>query len=386
MADAMLQKAHKSAATPEFSDGKSGKKSTDKASSTSTSSSGKNKSSTNVKQSQAPVVSTPEVNLKQFTAEMAAIMKELRENQTQLGEKVEKIAEKVETLSHETYGYEYEGVDTVEAPYDEFSNDNVDNMNIPSEAEDIENETASVPGIFKSLMDKYKHSESVDNEVNNDLASFVNECFRGGMPDEAYTNLAKDIHRPSNCTSLTKTTVNSQIWSYMKPWTQTADVKMQSIQSSVVKAAINLTKMMDKSSDSLDGQMLQWGSDALSILGHAHKLINFRRRESHQTDLDHRYKQLCSANVPFTDKLYGDDVCKNVKEIQDMSRVSKQLSVLSRSSRGGRRPRPYPGPYGGYRGRGRGRGGRYQQPMTNSYVQPTKNPRGGGATARDHRQ
>ncbi|XP_060574268.1 uncharacterized protein LOC132731984 [Ruditapes philippinarum] len=96
----------------------------------------------------------------------------------------------------------------------------------------------------------------------------------------------------------------------------------------------------------------------------------------HQADLDNRYKQLCSANVPFTDKLYGDDVCKNVKEIQDMSRVGKQLSVLSRF-KGPRRGRPYPsGPYGNFRGRGRGRGGRYQ-PLTSSYTQAPKKPQDG---------
>ena len=130
------------------------------------------------------------------------------------------------------------------------------------------------------------------------------------MSEEAYSALIKDIHRPHNCTSLTKTTVNPQIWSYMKPWTQTADVKMQNIQVAVVKSAINITKMMDKTGDTTDSQVLEWGSDALGILGHVHKLINVRRNEMHQADFDNRYKQLFLANVPFTGKLYGDDVCK----------------------------------------------------------------------------
>ena len=42
--------------------------------------------------------------------------------------------------------------------------------------------------------------------------------------------------------ALAKTTVNQPIWRLLKPHTQTDDVKMQSIQNNIIKAAINLNK------------------------------------------------------------------------------------------------------------------------------------------------
>lgn len=322
----------------------------------------------------------PDLNLVTFTQEMAGIMKEMRDNQNQLSQRVETIAERVDSLTYDDFGQYGPSYEPSQASDDDncqqFSDKSQDDCSLSGYSQSQQVHDVAEQGLFKGLLNKFKQTEQVDNEVHGDLADFINESFRGGMSDEAYTSLSKDIHRPSNCTSLTKTTVNPQIWSYMKPWTQTADVKMQAIQVAVVKAAINFTKMMNKIANSVDSDILEFGSDALGILGHAHKLINVRRKEMHQADLDNRYKQLCSANVPFTDKLYGDDVCKNVKEIQDMNRVGKQLSVLSRF-KGSRRGRPYPsGPYGNFRGRGRGRGGRYQ-PLTSSYTQAPKNPKMG---------
>lgn len=104
--------------------------------------------------------------------------------------------------------------------------------------------------------------------------------------------------------------------------------------------------------------MIELGTNALGLLGQANKLINNKRKEFHKADLDVKYHYLTSHDFPFTDKLYGDDVNKNVKEIQDMNRLSKNVgrgSQSGSSSRGigerGRRGFRFQG-----RGRGRGRG------------------------------
>ena len=47
------------------------------------------------------------------------------------------------------------------------------------------------------------------------------------------------------------------------------------------------------------------------------RLTNLKGKEVYKTDLEKCYHQLCSPNIAFTDMLYGDDISKNVKIIQD---------------------------------------------------------------------
>lgn len=85
-------------------------------------------------------------------------------------------------------------------------------------------------------------------------------------------------------------------------------------------------------------------NDVLALLGHANRQINTTRREFLRPELMSEYLHLCSHSVPFTKWLFGDDVSKTAKDIEDCSKIGNKL----RFGRG----------RGGYRG-GRGhRGGR----------------------------
>jgi hypothetical protein len=71
------------------------------------------------------------------------------------------------------------------------------------------------------LGEKFLQSESVDSEVNDDLATFVNSAFRSGISEEKQSELVKEIHRSNNCEALVKTRVNQGIWRLLKPHKQT---------------------------------------------------------------------------------------------------------------------------------------------------------------------
>ena len=85
-----------------------------------------------------------------------------------------------------------------------------------------------------------------------------------------------------------------------------------------------------------------------------------------KVDLDVKYHYLTSQNLTYTDKLYGDNVNKNIKDIQDINCLSKNIGRgsggLPRGSFRGRRPSRCPNP-----GRGRGRGRGYGRGMENQH-------------------
>ena len=109
-------------------------------------------------------------------------------------------------------------------------------------------------------------------------------------------------------------------------------------------SSINLVKVLDKESDSLDSQSVEWGANAVALLGQCNKLINNKRKESHKTELDPKYHPLTSSSLPFTDYLYSDDVDvnKNVKDIRDWSKIARYSAQRTpyrgyNRRRGGRR-------------------------------------------------
>ena len=77
-----------------------------------------------------------------------------------------------------------------------------------------------------------------------------------------------------------------------------------------------------------------------------------KRRENHKPDLDFQYHHLCTPSQPFSEFLNGDDVTKNVQEIQNVNKVGRKISSVHRYGRGSGF-----GMRGCRVGRGRGRGG-----------------------------
>ena len=286
-----------------------------------------------------------------FTAEVVNILKELHGNQNKVNERLEVLATRVDKIwDYEEPVYDY-GEDYYESENSEYPDQVVDLDSEPP----TKKQKVSPDSVFKNISEKFNPKESVDLEVNEDLASFVNSTFRDGISDDRQNDLIKDTHRPNNCDALVKTKVNQSIWRLLKPQTQTDDVKMQSIQNNIIKASINITKLLDQAGESLGTSNVELGTNALGLLGQANKLINNKRKECHKNDLDNKYHYLTSHNFPYTDMLYGDDVNKNVREIQDMNRLSRSISRGASNYRGmaprGRRPMRFLS-----RGRARGRG------------------------------
>ena len=311
----------------------------------------------------------------EFNAEVAGILKELHNNQNKFSDRLEKLSSRVDSLydysydvsydaqyeetSDENYHVQhedaYENVDPVCSEHDQ----SVDGESVVSEPPN-KKQKLEAGSVFKNINDKFNPKETVDNDINSELGDFINTAFREGISDDKQNELLKETHRPNNCPSLVKTTVNQPIWRLLKPHTQTDDIKMQSIQNNMVKAAINFTKVLNEYGESMSQEMIELGTNALTLLGQCNKQINNKRKEFHKVDLDAKYHYLSSQNLPYTDKLYGDDVNKNIKEIQDINRLSKNIGRgTNPTSRGGfRGRRPFRFPQG--RGRGRGRGyGRY---------------------------
>lgn len=94
----------------------------------------------------------------------------------------------------------------------------------------------------------------------------------------------------------------------------------------VFKILDTLDKIRRNEENSDDKQKCkEYGLDAIWLMAQYNKLTNIKQKENRRSDLSLEYHHLTSYSVPFTDFLYGDDVPKSVKEIQDINRVCKGI-------------------------------------------------------------
>ena len=76
--------------------------------------------------------------------------------------------------------------------------------------------------------------------------------------------------------------------------------------------------------------------DALALFGHANEEINQRRREDQKGDLNQAYKSLGKMDKCHHSLLYGDNLAKRVKSINDTNGVAQSLTAGSSGThRGG---------------------------------------------------
>lgn len=179
--------------------------------------------------------------------------------------------------------------------------------------------------VFLKFSKTFKKSDITSDPVDTSLAEIVNEAFREGMSDDAFQTVMKDIHRPSNCDSLKETKVNSAVWSVLRQHTQTEDSKLRGIQNCMVKATCNIVKVLQKQASNFDEKSLDMAMNAIGLLGQGNRWLNSRRKEYHKRDMDPKLHHLCSSSTSFTDMLYGDSIVKDIKDIQEMNKLSRNV-------------------------------------------------------------
>ena len=201
------------------------------------------------------------------------------------------------------------------------------------------------PKISSSLFDmakKYQKSEEVSHAMNEGLAESINSIFREGLSEDSLGTLlkAKEATRPNNCPALCTPRVDDLMWRILSPPAQSRDKLFQNLQTLMIKGSTMLARLVEKLDENGQEQFVESGLDALAVFGHASRQLINRRRDLLRSEIQPDFAHLCSNSTPVTDKLFGDNVTDNVKEIQNIKRVER---VITKRWRGRQQPYPYQG-------------------------------------------
>lgn len=212
---------------------------------------------------------------------------------------------------------------------------------------------------FAGMSKRSKGQEITGEDLEPCLASNLTELFQNGMDEEQYASLVKDENnpRPHNCEGLSTVKVNRVIWEIVSTQNKFVDKKFQNAETALVKGSILVSRVAHglaqleaktKEYDIDISPYLDKCNDALSLFGHANRLLNLGRREVLKPDLKD-YSHLCNPSVPITTQLFGDDISKTIKEVDEGAKIGRKIQH-------GREFDPRGRGRGFYRGRMRGRG------------------------------
>lgn len=183
--------------------------------------------------------------------------------------------------------------------------------------------------------------------INAQLATLANKRFAKLQNYPKIKELQAQYLIPTNCDGVRVPKVNSEVWhnlaQHQHKFMRTRDVKMASIQKSVVAGSAAILQLLEfftqaskpsskdtpKSSLGDYGQleqMFKTGLHALTLLGHANYDLSLRRRDSMRTLLKQDLAAaLCGPEIPVTSYLFGDDFTRSLKEAKQVAQMGRDV-------------------------------------------------------------
>ncbi|VDI16064.1 Hypothetical predicted protein [Mytilus galloprovincialis] len=205
--------------------------------------------------------------------------------------------------------------------YDIFGNNADDEFE--SEVNSEEEFAYAIPKIFED-------DDKFGDETHKSIAALVNAVTNR---KSVITEIAKDYKVPSNSKSLAPPKVNPEIWHLLNRQARSDDLSFQTIQRilgfgivPVIRTAEALTK---PDAVKMVAKMRVNINNALSMLCAAFFEISYVRRMTLKNNMDQKYHQLCTRHLDVTEYLFGDDVSKKVKDINDAQKMKGVVNTAT---------------------------------------------------------
>ena len=139
---------------------------------------------------------------------------------------------------------------------------------------------------------------------------------------------------PDNAAILSSKNLNSEIYRNINKFTKTRDLKARSIQSGITTACIanlrlvdELTKLhkLGKLKDDKFKSLLQLASDSTKLMAKSSSDLSLFRKSLLRPHVQPKYQMLCGTRTAGP-TLFGSDLAKEVKAIDDESKIMRQLN------------------------------------------------------------
>ena len=185
---------------------------------------------------------------------------------------------------------------------------------------------------LKNLISDFKLDEECGPDINPTLAEALKDVWCKRLTKEKAKKRLEKYNRPENCKDLRTVKVNPEIFGNISDASRSHDIKMQKMQTTLVRGTIPVVQTLDilmrlkpnqKIGNKELGELKQLASDTIGLLSHANQQILQMRRNAMSPQLSTEYKQLKTDVPSDSTLLFGDDLKQRLATIKATNKASK---------------------------------------------------------------
>lgn len=183
-------------------------------------------------------------------------------------------------------------------------------------------------------------------DLGPEVTPFIAEAYRKTMErpisKETLERMKNDHKIPLNCKFFQVPKLNPEIWQNLNARGRLSDLKLQQVQNTLslnltflVKISEEITKNTSKIPKDVSTKLLKLALESANVTGTQMQELNKRRRLDVKPFLSQEYHGICTAKVPPSEFLFGDNLADTLKS-------TKATASVIRSSSNKHRYHPYP--------------------------------------------
>ena len=260
------------------------------------------------------------------------------------------------------------------SPRHKTSKDDVDSISITASEEDV-NElllNSSEPGattdsqtdandeLLTELSAGLIDNEKKGPKVTKQPADIVNKRWAKKPAPEKITSILEKYSQPKNCSEVTVTRVNPEIWAPLNAAQRKADLRMANLQQALQKATFATVMTTDKllnmkndpKNTSLQfNELITNNVDVVALLGHAADELSHLRQEKLKPALKPVYHALCSPETltACSKYLFGDNLAKQIRDAKETNRIGNAVGSSKHDYRPMHRDPSWPNRHNAYK-------------------------------------
>ena len=203
------------------------------------------------------------------------------------------------------------------------------------------NTTESQDDVLDDIAQSLDEAERTAEPVSEKLANVANKSWLHKLSDDQLKAKVEKYYRPANCGKVVVPKVNEEIWNKLPRTARGKDLKFSRLQTNLTKVGhiavkstdllLNLKAKVDSTFAGKFNELVVMTTDAIALLGHASFELSQLRREDIKPHLHKDYGDLCSANVPVTEHLFGDELQTQLTDIRATNKISNTTSTSNHS-------------------------------------------------------
>lgn len=187
---------------------------------------------------------------------------------------------------------------------------------------------------LKALCRDTKQTQTLAPEVMQNLANALTTIAQQGLTEPAVKQRMEPLLVPENMPCLGEMPVNPEIWKTLQVQTRTTDAGLQFVHKLLTKGIIPLVNLADTLIKHVNKEeelpspnlMLRKVTDGLGLLMTADNQLHRERKRLIQPELKDCFKELAKKENPVQENLFGPDLAKQVKDLEERQKVSHTLT------------------------------------------------------------